>query len=1124
MTKTPLTLLGAVSMLALSACASVGTPDLATQPAAQSPASDALAAGFRNPPESARPRTWWHWMNGNISQDGIARDLAWMDDIGIGGVQMFDVGLQVPQVVDRRITYMTPEWKAALRFAATEAERRGLEFAIASSPGWSETGGPWVPPADAMKKLVWSELSAIGGKRVGRLPAPPTVTGPFQSQGFHDAFAALEEGGDHAEKPRFYRDIAVLAVPKTGSVQLPRPQVAIAGRSSDAAALFDGNLDTGVAVPKGGETLVEYSYPDEVTVRSVQTLIAGATMPFTGPSVAMTLQAQSGSVWRDVADIPVTEVPTTLALQPVTAQRFRLRLTPVVAQMSNMGAPEEGAAPPPFAAALGAAAAQPYDLRLFSLSGEARVDRFESKAGFATEPDYYALGEIADGASGPAPGEVLDVTRFLKDDGTLDWVPPAGEWTVLRMGYSLLGTTNHPAAPEATGLEVDKYDAAAVRRYLDHYLGLYEDALGEDLAAQDKIDAILTDSIEAGEANWTPGMAAHFQRLRGYDPLPWMPALTGTIVESREATDRFLYDYRRTLADLLAQAHYGTIAEVAHARGLKVYGEALEDHRPGLGDDMAMRKHADYPMAAMWTYDRSAGPKATYVADIKGAASVANLYGREAVAAESMTSALAYWAHAPRDLKWIMDLELVKGVNRPVIHTSVHQPTEDAPGLSLLIFGQFFNRHESWAPLARPWMDYIARSSYLLQQGRHGADVAYFHGEEAPLTSLYGDNPVSDAPEGHGYDFVNADALNDVLSVRDGMLVTPSGMRYRMLYLGGSSRMMTLPTLRRIEALVRGGAVVAGQRPEASPSLGDDAAEFDAIAERLWSGASAGNGRVIAADSADDALAQLNIAPRFAYAGADGAKIDFLQRQLDDGDLFFVVNRRAREETIEASFRVAGKRPTLWHAETGEIENVSYRTEGDQTIIPLHLNAEEAVFVVFREDTGESSATVPRSQRAAAGTITSPWSVAFEEGRGAPAGTVMTTLTPLNEHADEGIRYFSGVASYRNRFDAPVGWAQGSPLWLDLGEVNDIAEVWVNGQKAGGVWHAPWRIEIGRLAKTGSNEVEIRVANRWINRLIGDAQPGVEDKIGFTILPTYAADAPLRPSGLVGPVTLLVEK
>lgn len=1124
MNKAPLTLLGAASMLALSACAATGNPELLSPPAVQPATGDTLVEGFRSPPKDARPRTWWHWMNGNISQDGIAKDLAWMDEIGLGGVQMFDVGLQVPQVVDERITYMTPEWKAAFRLAATEAERRGLEFAIASSPGWSETGGPWVAPADAMKKLVWSEVRASGGTPVGTLPAPPTVTGPFQSQGFHDAFAALEEGGNHAAKPRFYRDIAVLAVSANVSAPLPTPQIRIAGAASDGAALFDGDLDTGVAVPKGEEAFVEYDYPRAVTVRSAQTLIAKATMPFSGPSVAMALQAYRDGAWRDVVDIPVTEVPTTLAFQPVTARRFRLRLTPAVPQMSNMGAPEEGAAPPPFAAALGAAAAQPYDLRLFSLSGEARVNRFESKAGFATEPDYYALGDIADGASGPAPGDIIDVTRFLTADGTLDWVPPAGQWTVLRMGYSLLGTTNHPAAPEATGLEVDKYDAAAVRRYLDHYLGLYADALDEDLSQQDKIDAILTDSIEAGEANWTPEMTAQFRRLRGYDPLPWMPALTGMIVESREATDRFLYDYRRTLAELLAQAHYGTIADVAHASGLKVYGEALEDHRPGLGDDMAMRKHADYPMAAMWTYARDAGPAATYVADIKGAASVANLYGREAVAAESMTSALAYWAHAPRDLKRVMDLELVTGVNRPVIHTSVHQPTDDAPGLSLLIFGQFFNRHESWAPLARPWMDYIARSSFLLQQGRHGADVAYFHGEEAPLTSLYGDSPVADAPTGHGYDFVNADALNDVLSVEGGMLVTPSGMRYRLLYLGGSSRMMTLPTLRRIEALVREGAVVAGNRPEASPSLGDDPHEFASVAARLWSGASAGNGRVITADNADDALAQLNVTPRFAYAGGDGAQIDFLQRHLNDGDLFFVVNRRNRAETGEARFRVTGKRPTLWHAETGEIENVSYRMEGDRTVVPLALDAEEAVFVVFREDTGETSANIAARQTVKAGTIDTPWSVAFQEGRGAPASTVMTTLTPLNENADESIRYFSGVASYRNRFDTPVGWAEGAPLWLDLGEVNDIAEVRVNGQQAGGIWHAPWRIDIGHLARAGANDIEIRVANRWINRLIGDAQPGVEEKIGFTVLPTYAADAPLRPSGLVGPVTLLVER
>lgn len=1060
-------------------------------------------------------------MNGNITQDGIARDLAWMKEVGLGGVQMFDVGLQTPQIVEKRLTYMTPEWKQAFRFAAQEAERHGLEFTIASSPGWSETGGPWVPPEDAMKKLVWSEIAASGGQAVGALPPPPAITGPFQTQAYHDSFAAME-GHDLSTQPLLYRDVAVLAVPTAVPAALPAPVVSTSGAGMiEADGLLDTDLETGVHIAKGQDVFVEYDYGQPVRVRSAQAFLAGASQPFSGPSARMTLQAgdESGR-WRDVADMPVGTVPATRSFAPVTASRFRLLLSPAEAERSNMGAPEAGALPPPFAAAMAATARQPHDLRHFKLSAAPRTDRFEAKAGFAVVEDYYALPALADDATGPTPGQVINLTGRLQPDGSLDWTPPEGDWTILRLGYSLLGSTNHPAAPEATGLEVDKYDAAAVRRYLETYLGMYADALGQDIAGSGLVDAILTDSLEAGAANWTPDMIAQFRRLRGYDLLPWLPALTGTIIKDRAATDRFLHDYRQTLADLLAEAHYGTVASVAHANGLAVYGEALEDNRPALGDDMAMRAHADYPMAAMWSFDRPQGPAGTYVADVKGAASVANLYGRKVVAAESMTSAMAYWADAPRHLKRVIDTEFVHGVNRPVIHTSVHQPVDDRkPGLSLAIFGQFFNRHESWAPLARPWIDYIARSSFLLQQGRHGADVAYFHGEEAPLTALFFDGPPKDTPIGHGFDFVNADALHDVLSVRDGRLVAPTGMEYRLLYLGRSSRMMTLSTLRRIASLLEDGAIVAGQRPIASPSLNDDQAAFDALAEKLWN--EGGNASVIEAASADEALARLRIAPRLSWQGAKGADIGFLQRTMPDGEIFYLVNNRDRSETIEASFRVSGKAPQIWQPETGNVRPIGYAMADGRTDLTIDLDPGEALFVVFREDTSIVQKDIARPSYSQQGEISGPWHVAFQEGRGAPAAIGMDRLKLLNESDDAGIRYFSGIATYAADFETPAGWFPGQPLLLDLGEVHDIAEVRVNETMAGSAWHAPWQVDIGAVARPGRNSVQIRVANRWINRLIGDAQEDGTPDVTYTALPTYAPDAPLRPSGLAGPVTIL---
>ncbi|MEI5689088.1 glycosyl hydrolase [Sphingomonas kyungheensis] len=1090
-------------------------------------ATDALVDGFRDPPASARPRTWWHWLNGNITEDGIAKDLAWMKAIGLGGVQAFDANLMTPQVVKTRLAYMSPAWKQAFRFAATTAQRLDLELAIAASPGWSETGGPWVPPADGMKKLVWSETDVMGGRRpTAPLAAPPSVTGPFQSLPFFDSLAEFDAKAAGSARGQFYADVAVLAYPLTVA-DAARPNV-MEGASGDLAALVDDDPSTAVALPRGttsAPAVLTLRYAAPVTLRSATMFIPRALPAFGDPEYLPILEAQVDGGWRPIASLPLANVPTTVGFAPVTARAFRLVLCPNTRpKRVGLGAPAPGAqmeglfpsAPP--AATLAIA-----QLRL---SAEAKVDRFEAKAGFATVIDYDALSRDTPDMAGVDPARVIDVTRHMSADGTLDWTPPAGRWRIVRLGTSLLGTTNHPASPEATGLEVDKYDGAAVTRYLDRYLDTYRDAAGAELIGDRGVQALVTDSFEAGDANWTPQMIAAFRSLRGYDPVPWLPALTGAVIGSHVRSDRFLRDYRQTLADLLAREHYGTIAKVAHGRGLKVYGEALEDSRPALGDDIAMRAYADVPMAAMWTFPHGGDPRPTLIGDIRGAASVAHLYGQNLVAAESMTSGFSPWAFAPADLRHVIDMEFALGVNRPVIHTSVHQPVDDKqPGLSLAIFGQYFNRHESWAGMARPWVDYMARSSYLLQQGRAQADVAYFFGEEAPLTALYAQAPLADVPVRYGYDFVDAPSLVSVLDMKDGLLTARSGARYRALYLGGSSVRMTLSTLRRIAELVDAGLTVIGEAPTGSPSLQDDPAAFAALVRRLWgSGADTqvGKGRVIAGRDVEAGLAHIGVAPDMDYAGAGaGGPLLFAHRTLPDGEVYFLANRGTTPVMRDVRFRVAGRMPELWHADSGTISPVSYRTEASRTVVPIMLGAEESVFVVFRRPAESPSVTVPAAASRVIASVTGPWTVRFQSGRGAPAETHLATLAPLDRSASPGIRYFSGVATYTNESVVP-GAARVEPRFLDLGAVGDVAEVRVNGIAVGTAWHAPYRLDVTMALKPGRNWIEVRVANLWVNRLIGDAQPGAT-KVTWTAMPAYRADAPLRPSGLIGPVTLVAE-
>ncbi|WBS04954.1 glycosyl hydrolase [Pseudoduganella sp. SL102] len=1104
-------------------------------PAAVMPArGDELAKGFADPPQSARPRVWWHWLNGNVTKEGIRKDIEWMSRSGLGGLQNFDAEMMTPPLVDKRLVYMDEGWKDAFRFATQLAEEKNLEFGIAASPGWSETGGPWVPAQDGMKKITWSQTVIEGGKPVAVKLAPaPRTSGPFQ-----DLFVLPDIMGhvpDAKKLPQAGGEIAVYAWPvEAGGGDLPA--IRLGDKALDAARLAaPASSDVvEIAPPAAGEAIViALDYPAPRTVRSATIFTPGAGNIFEGPAYQSVLEASMDgqALKKKVADLPLSLVPATAGFAPVTAARFRVVIKANPPAVNPAFMPVAGADTGPFAAM-----AKPKNLRLgqLALSAEPKVHQFEAKAGFATVADYHALDAAADPAeAGIASSRIVDLTGKLAADGTLRWTPPKGTWKILRLGWSLTGIENHPATPEATGLEVDKYDAGAVRRYLQTYLGNYESAVGKELIGKRGVRALVTDSTEVGASNWTPRMLEQFSRLRGYDARPWLPALAGLVIGNRARTDAFLYDWRRTLADLAASEHYGTVAAVARERGMKVYGEALESARVALGDDMAMRRHADIPMAAMWTYRPDLGPNPTAIADMRGAASVSHIYGQNLVAAESMTSAMAPWAFAPADLRPMIDTEFASGVNLPVIHTSVHQPLgEDRkPGLSLAIFGQYFNRNETWAGMARPWVDYMARSAYLLQQGRHYADVAYFHGEEAPLVTLYKNGQPADAPRRYAYDFVNADALAQALSVDRGDLVAKSGARYRVLYLGGSSRKMTLATLRRLHALATQGATIVGAAPEGSPALGDDPKQFAALVKSMWSAKGSGKGsgsgagrvgkgRVVDSGDVEAVLGTLGQEPDMDYAGS-GNPLSFVHRRLADGDLYFIVNRTAAPVDTEALFNVHGKAPEFWHADSGRSEPAGYRMQGRRTAVPLSLGANESVFVVFRNAAASASAAPPaRPAWTRAALLETGWQVGFD-GLGAPPPIASGAPGSLADSTDPQVKYFSGISTWRRGFTLPAGVEPGRPVKLDLGRVGDVAEVIVNGKPAGIAWKQPYEVDIGPLVVAGANTVEVRVANLWVNRLIGDAQPGAR-KVTFTAAPTYKPDAPLRPAGLIGPVTLQV--
>jgi hypothetical protein len=1090
--------------------------------------NDALMDGFETPPESAKPRVWWHWMNGNITKEGIKLDLEWMHRIGVGGFHNFDASLDTPQVVEKRLAYMRPEWKEAFRYATELADQMGMEEAIASSPGWSETGGPWVPASQGMKKYVWSETALEGGKPfTGMLAHPPSATGLFQNLGDRNDPSA----------PHFYADSAVVAFPRPPadvSLESLHPKLTASSGNPDLKALSGEETSsvTTLSIPAGDQPAwIQFEFPEPEFIRSLTVAtkqidtVTSVIYAVSNPEKFLEA-SDDGKTFGVIAPIPEGGAPEhTLSFSPVKAKFFRVALrrapppkTP--SWMMGMDPTSLGGSkktPPP-----------EYVVLKLVLHPGARVNRFEEKAAFATLPDLYSLATPAFGHSDAIPSsDVVDLTSRMRADGSLDWTPPPGDWIVLRFGYSLLGTTNHPATAEATGLEVDKLNSTYVRNYMDGFLASYEDTVGKGLMGKRGIRYVVTDSWEAGSQNWTDDMPEKFRADRGYDLIRWMPVLAGYVVDSSESSDRFLWDFRRTIADLIADEHYGQVQASLVARGIGHYGESHEGGRAYVADGMEVKKLDDIPMSAMWT--RRLGEYSenyNYNADDRESASVAHIYGQNLAAAESMTASAEPWAWSPATLKPTADAEFLNGINRIVIHESTHQPLIGrAPGLTLGPFGQWFNRNETWAEQAGPWIQYLARTSFLLQQGHFAADLVYFYGEDSNLTAIF-TAKAPPVPAGYGFDYINADGLIHELSTSKGRLVTKSGMSYRVLGLDPYSRHMSLPVLRAIDDLVERGGIVAGPKPEFDPSLSDDQSEFGRLADRLFGDGTGvhdvGGGKVFGGRALGDVFKELGVTPDFDYSKSkDDGPILSVHRGIADGDVYFLDNRSAREADVDAYFRVAGKAPELWHAETGAASPVSYSIADGRTEMPLHLEAWGTVFVVFRKDTKVASLEVPKATVNTLCTLEGPWNIDFQPGRGAPQSIAVDKLGSWSDNEDPGVRYFSGAGTYTKTIDAPHEWfTNGADVWIDLGDVKNLAEVALNGRALATVWHAPYRVDLRSAIKEGPNQLSIKVINAWVNRLIGDEQPN-SAKFTFADIRPYKASSPLLASGLLGPVKII---
>ncbi|MHA8087260.1 glycosyl hydrolase [Aquirufa sp. Wall-65K1] len=1102
-----------------------------------------LKEGFINPTNSYRPIVWWHWTGSNVTKEGISKDLAWMKRSGIGGFQAFDVSIGGGHTIESKVKYLSPEWLALIKHTVDEAERLGLDMTMFTAAGWSETGGTWVKPHEAMKKLVWSETKIKGGKIFnGILPIPPTSNGLIRDLPKRTALPT---------DPTYFADQKVLAFKTTGnSGNEAKPKITNErGEVLSGDPLLDDNLSTKISmnVPKQDKPVyLQYEFEKPFKARSFSFAMLGTTAyPSTFLRAGYVQSSEDGVTYKTLFPLPgpqhdIRALPVrTISFPEVTAKYYRVVFTTgngnsTVGGPDDFGGFRQPASPP-----------TSFDLSEAIFSTVAKINRWEDKANFGPMFTFEELKTphvpITDVIK---TNEVLDLTSKMKPDGSLTWTVPAGNWTIMRFGYSLTGAKNSPAMPDATGYEVDKLSKTHLESYLTQWVKPIKEAVGKNFGKSLKY--FLIDSYESDAQNWTESMLAEFKSRRGYDPTPYLPAFAGKIVGSAEVSDRFLWDFRLTFAELLVDNHYAAITNFAHKEGILTYGEVAGISMPIIQDALRTKNAVDIPMGEFgmgrglgsdrnWTTPADLETQKAYgganerlnahQSDIREAASAAHVYGKKVVAAEAWTGG-GY--EAPADMKFIGDYWMTQGINQIVFHTSAHQPLDTKPGNVMV--GTHFHRNITWAEQAKPFVDYITRNQYMLQQGRSVADIAYYLGEDIPAVVPYWEKLKNDVPEGFDYDYVNAEILMR-FEVENGELVLPSGVKYKVLVLP-EKQTMTLPILTKIVSLVKKGAIIVGPKPEKSPSLMDYPGTdilIANLANELWGAADGkyiyqatyGQGKIFNNAPLIGILGQLNVKPDVIYTKPNlDTKLTWIHRKTADADIYFVLNVRNHPEDLLLKFRTEGKRPELWYSDEGISKPVSYKMSNGTTQVKLHIGAQESVFVVFKELDTQKEVEISDNKPIEILNISQAWKVSFSENIKYPLSLIMDPLVSWSNRPEQGIKYYSGTAIYRNDFDLDKSLI-GKKICLDLGIVKDIATVIVNGKELGTLWKLPYQIDLSNVIREGKNSLEIKVTNQWDNRIIGDKSlPNDQRVLSFT--PTFGVGQKLKESGLLGPLVLKV--
>ena len=746
--------------------------------------------------------------------------------------------------------------------------------------------------------------------------------------------------------------------------------------------------------------------------------------------------------------------------------------------------------------------------------------------GYSTPDTSFLLSDVpaTAGDEDARPGEVLDLTSRLGADGLLRWNVPAGEWRILRFGCTVGDRARVSTSGDGwKGYALDVYDAGAFRRYWDAVVEpLIADA---GPLAGETLKYLHTDSWEIGAVNWTPTLREEFRKRRGYDLLPWLPVMAGRIIESRDASNRFLFDLRKTLGDLAVDNHYKPFAEWAHGHKLEIHPESGGPHSSSFDAQRCLGIN-DAPMSEFWAWSprHRVGDPARFF--VKQPASAAHTNGQRLVLAEGFTTIGLYWQETLWDnLKPAFDKACTEGLNRLFWHVFVCSPKETGVPGQQYFAGTYLNPKVTWWSRSAPFFTYLNRCQMLLQRGLPVADALYYYGDNVPNFTQLRDSDPAKLGAGFDYDVIAEETLLTRVSARDGRLVRPDGMSYRVLVLPEHSA-ISLPVLRKVREWVAAGARVVGVLPSEASGLTDFAtrdAEVKRLAAELWSDAKPQ--KVIVGKTAREVLLADGVLPDFEFeGGGKGADISYIHRRDGETEIYFVASRGERPESLRCTFRVSGKAPEIWNAVTGERRvAAAYEEKGGRVVLPLDFAPCGSWFVIFREPAAKHPADGATNSPSLAElhTLGGKWSVAFDEKWGGPAKATFDSLVSWPTRAEPGIQFYSGTATYQQKFDLPQPKDPTASIHLDLGRVREIAEVRLNGQSLGILWAPPFRVDISRVVKQTGNELEIDVVNFWPNRVIGDAMLPPAQRLTQTNIRKLTAKTPLVESGLLGPVRIL---